>query len=182
MPIIDPTITRDFVVAVNARRPLSAAVKAVRELIVEKLAEIQLQPPGEAGGTAESSKEVCHSKNRQAKPCAKKEGKSVVKSVYAPNEYYLYPQQLFLARSLPATHESRNVTSCEWPAISEDAGRLSRPNGVNVAAGHDADSRKVESNREDYTRRGCSARYPIQKADANGWPQVQILGNSPCSA
>jgi LysR family nitrogen assimilation transcriptional regulator len=44
MPIIDPTITRDFVVAVNARRPLSAAVKAVRELIVEKLAEIQLHP------------------------------------------------------------------------------------------------------------------------------------------
>jgi hypothetical protein len=44
MPIIDPTITRDFVVAVNARRPLSAAVKAVRELIVEKLAEIELQP------------------------------------------------------------------------------------------------------------------------------------------
>jgi LysR family transcriptional regulator, nitrogen assimilation regulatory protein len=44
MPIADPTITRDFVVAVNARRPLSAAVKAVRELIVEKLAEIELQP------------------------------------------------------------------------------------------------------------------------------------------
>jgi LysR family transcriptional regulator, nitrogen assimilation regulatory protein len=43
-PITDPTITRDFVVAVNARRPLSAAVKAVRELIVEKLAEIELQP------------------------------------------------------------------------------------------------------------------------------------------
>ena len=42
--IVDPTITRDFVVAVNARRPMSAAVKAVRELIVEKLAEIELQP------------------------------------------------------------------------------------------------------------------------------------------
>jgi LysR family transcriptional regulator, nitrogen assimilation regulatory protein len=44
MPIVDPTMTRDFVIAVNARRPLSAAVKAVRELIVEKLAEIELQP------------------------------------------------------------------------------------------------------------------------------------------
>ena len=44
MPIVDPTVTRDFVIAVNARRPLSAAVKAVRELIVEKLAEIELQP------------------------------------------------------------------------------------------------------------------------------------------
>ena len=44
MPIVDPTVTRDFVIAVNARRPLSAAIKAVRELIVEKLAEIELQP------------------------------------------------------------------------------------------------------------------------------------------
>jgi LysR family nitrogen assimilation transcriptional regulator len=44
MSIVDPTITRDLVVAVNARRPLSAAVKAVRELIVEKLAEIELEP------------------------------------------------------------------------------------------------------------------------------------------
>lgn len=43
-PIVDPTVTREFVVAVNARRPLSAAVKAVRDLIVEKLAEIELQP------------------------------------------------------------------------------------------------------------------------------------------
>ena len=45
MPIVDPTMSRDLVIAVNARRPLSAAVKAVRDLIVEKLAEIELQPP-----------------------------------------------------------------------------------------------------------------------------------------
>jgi LysR family transcriptional regulator, nitrogen assimilation regulatory protein len=44
MPIVDPTMTRDLVIAVNARRPLSAAVRAVRDLIVEKLAEIELQP------------------------------------------------------------------------------------------------------------------------------------------
>lgn len=44
MPIVDPTVTREFVVAVNARRPLSAAVKAVSDVIVEKLAEIELQP------------------------------------------------------------------------------------------------------------------------------------------
>jgi LysR family transcriptional regulator, nitrogen assimilation regulatory protein len=44
MPIVDPTMTRDFVIAVNARRPLSAAVKVVRELMAEKLAETQLQP------------------------------------------------------------------------------------------------------------------------------------------
>ncbi len=44
--IVDPTVTRDFVVAVNARRPLSAAVKAVRDVIVEKLNEIELQPRG----------------------------------------------------------------------------------------------------------------------------------------
>ena len=42
--IAEPTITRDFVVAVNARRPMSAAVKAVRELIVEMLAKIELKP------------------------------------------------------------------------------------------------------------------------------------------
>ncbi len=46
MPIVEPVITRDFVVAVNARRPLSAAVKAVCDVIVEKLGEIQLQPRG----------------------------------------------------------------------------------------------------------------------------------------
>ena len=44
MPIVDPTVTRDFVIAVNARRPLSAAVKAVCDVIVERLAEIELQP------------------------------------------------------------------------------------------------------------------------------------------
>ena len=44
MPIVDPVVTRDLVVAVNARRPLSAAVKAVCDVIVEKLGEIQLQP------------------------------------------------------------------------------------------------------------------------------------------
>jgi LysR family nitrogen assimilation transcriptional regulator len=44
MPIVDPTMTRDLVIAVNARRPLSAAVKAVRDLIVEKVSEIDLQP------------------------------------------------------------------------------------------------------------------------------------------
>ena len=45
MPIVDPTMSRDLVIAVNARRPLSAAVRAVRDLIVEKLSEIELQPP-----------------------------------------------------------------------------------------------------------------------------------------
>lgn len=44
MPIVNPTMARDLVIAVNARRPLSAAVKAVRDLIIEKLAEIELQP------------------------------------------------------------------------------------------------------------------------------------------
>jgi LysR family nitrogen assimilation transcriptional regulator len=58
IPIVDPTVTRDFVVAVNARRPLSAAVKAVREVIVEKLAEIELQPREKrvAPGRADASK------------------------------------------------------------------------------------------------------------------------------
>jgi LysR family nitrogen assimilation transcriptional regulator len=52
MPIVDPVVTRDLVVAVNARRPLSAAVKAVCDVIVEKLGEIQLQPREKRASTS----------------------------------------------------------------------------------------------------------------------------------
>ena len=38
-----------------------------------------------------------------------------------------------MAQSLPATHESRNVTSCEWLAFSEGTSAYRVPNGVNVA-------------------------------------------------
>jgi len=55
MPIVDPAVTRDLVIAVNARRPLSAAVKAVCDVIVEKLGEVQLQP-GEKRATTSTRK------------------------------------------------------------------------------------------------------------------------------
>ena len=72
MPIVDPTMTRDFVVAVNARRPLSAAVKAVRELIVEKLAEIELQPREKTASAADPPKAVRRYKQSQTRRARKK--------------------------------------------------------------------------------------------------------------
>lgn len=65
--IIEPTVTRDFVVAVNARRPLSAAVKAVRDVIVEVLAQIELQPRSRKAAPARPEKPKSRKRPRAKK-------------------------------------------------------------------------------------------------------------------
>jgi LysR family transcriptional regulator, nitrogen assimilation regulatory protein len=51
MGIVEPSLKRDFAIAVNARRPLSAAVKAVRDVMVEVLGQIDLELPSGASRT-----------------------------------------------------------------------------------------------------------------------------------
>ena len=45
MGIVEPSLKCDFAIAVNARRPLSAAVKAVRDIMIEVLRQIELELP-----------------------------------------------------------------------------------------------------------------------------------------
>jgi hypothetical protein len=46
VPIVDPPITRELILAVNSRRPLGAAANSVRKLIIEKISEIELHGRG----------------------------------------------------------------------------------------------------------------------------------------
>jgi LysR family nitrogen assimilation transcriptional regulator len=45
LPIVEPRITRDLVLTVNARRPLSAAIKAVCKIVVDRIKDIEVSPP-----------------------------------------------------------------------------------------------------------------------------------------
>jgi LysR family nitrogen assimilation transcriptional regulator len=46
IPIVEPVMTRDLVLAVNARRPTSAAMKAAAAVITDTLREIPVRPAG----------------------------------------------------------------------------------------------------------------------------------------
>jgi LysR family nitrogen assimilation transcriptional regulator len=48
LQIVEPSMTRDLVLALNSRRPTSAAMKAAVEVITEKLREIPVRPAGGA--------------------------------------------------------------------------------------------------------------------------------------
>lgn len=50
--IIDPAISRELVLAVNAQRPLPAGANLARKLIVEKIKELELRPRGHRSGVA----------------------------------------------------------------------------------------------------------------------------------
>ena len=42
--IVDPVVTRPLVVAINGRRPLTAAIEAVRDAVVDKIGELVVRP------------------------------------------------------------------------------------------------------------------------------------------
>jgi DNA-binding transcriptional LysR family regulator len=50
--IIDPHISRELVLAVNAQRPLPAGANLARKLIIEKVKDLELEPSGHRSGAA----------------------------------------------------------------------------------------------------------------------------------